>query len=313
MNTNWLSTVRYILRSLGALLFLFAVAAHSFPWLLGLLSLAGLSAIVLSLMLYRPPEDHLGVVMRWDHFSRWVLPRQWTLLVPIVDGLKAEINLQPRLFASERRETQTEEHIKVWVTLHVAYHFDPRAIQDAQMRNKVLGLADMELEGAINQMVEGIVHNMIGGMSLGQLYRYYSNGDLALGLSQRVAGVLQLLGIRVNRQSGVVIHDLWIEEEVRLAMIQRLTAQLQGLAELDRLQPLLNEMGKHAPQETLAAALTDYTNGLGRNGRPHAPLPVTASLGNTDLLMLLWSLLQAGPLPAESMNGHLPTDGQRLA
>ncbi|MCW5849869.1 MAG: hypothetical protein KIT87_07280 [Anaerolineae bacterium] len=312
MNTKWLSTVRYVLRSLGALFFLLALAAHSLPGWMGLLGLAGLNALVLSVMIYRPPEDHLGVIMRWDHFSRWVLPCQWTLLVPLVDCLKEEINLQPRLLATAPHQTQTEEHIKVWVTLHVAFQFDPRLIQDFPMRNKILCLSDMELEGMVNKTVDGIVNNLIGGMSLDRVYRYYTNGDLALGLSQRVAGRLKPLGIRVNQLSGVVIHDLWIEEEVRLAMLQRLLAQLQGLAELDRLQPLLNEMDKHAPVETLAAALTDFTNGMGHTEYRPAPLPLTGSLGNTDLLMLLWGLLQAGPAPAVSMNGHSPTNGRRL-
>jgi len=83
-----------------------------------LILLLSLSTLVLAIALalrwsYRPPENHLAVIYRWDRFYGFLNPDRWTVLIPHIFSIQQEINLGKRTALLTLKDVYTKDRIPV--------------------------------------------------------------------------------------------------------------------------------------------------------------------------------------------------------
>ncbi len=283
MHTNWLSRVRYILRGLGGLVLLGAIAARSLPALLALLVLVGLGLLILSVTLYRPPEDHLAAVYRLDRFARWCAPDRWMLMLPWLETVRREISLRPDVMRVALPHIPLRDRVGLAAEMTVRLQFDPRHVAK-DLRTTVLNLPPIALHKAVEDRLQIAATDIIGRFTVDQALDPAGFALLGQRLSRRLAQLVFPLGLIVDDQFGVSILHLKADSLVQQAWQHKVAGQLEGEADLARLNPILAQIARYPTRAAMNVLLTEYA----------------ATLATTD------------QLPATILNTQPPSDGLAL-
>lgn len=247
--------------------------------------------LVVSLMvgpLYRAPEGKAGIVYHNGFFRRVVLPGQIVWLMPLLESVEMEIDLQRRSVEIVLRDIYTADRYPVDAYMQVFYQVDAEALK----------ALDRSLWPQIRQRGEALWDGMVRIMSKRLLaesvhaFRFEELGpDMWGRIDEQVREKLQaFVGPWAIRVRGVSLQDLRPGRKLEPVLQAEKSAQAEAAAISIRL-----------------GALTTATNG----GRP-----MTAS----DLLLAMLAQRAAQPdaglpplvLPAPSGDGNDCDNMRRL-
>lgn len=222
--------------------------------------------------LYRPPEDHVGVIYRIDRFRRWVNPNEWTVLNPWLDRVECEMNTRPQISEVETSDLETAEHIQVYAKFKVFYLMDPRRITISDFQSTLIRMRTGDLNRVVEDTLRSLAQSTVMDMELDGLLRHYSRGHFAERLSKKLSDRLQPLGLIINPDSAVNVVELHPEAMVRKAFVAQFVANHEGEANYKRLQPIIDAARGRPAQEALAIWLAMNASTVARDGQPAGPV-----------------------------------------
>lgn len=263
----------------------------------------------LSNYLYRPPEDHIGVVYRFGRFYTYVNPDDYVLLFPVLDRIRAEVSRQPRIVAVDNLELETLDHVHVIAQLQVFYHLDVRRLQIVDLRSTLLAIGMSGTDELIKRAVTSLIHSVVRGMSVPDVESFYHRRLLGELLSRRLANELSPFGLVLHTASSVSILSLHLEDRVRQAKIDRLIAPDKGEALRQRLGPVLGNVHRSLPGEGLTALLAAYAATIMENGQAPGSLftlarPTVEEDWLSSLFHVSKSLKMGQPLAQNGSDHH---------
>lgn len=208
--------------------------------------------------LYRPPDNHIGVVYRLGRLRYLVGPEQWAWVIPLVDQIRSPIDCRPRQVAVEISGLLTLDRVPIALELLGLYQVDPRLAED-RFRLRALYTTEQKWEEIFQNALCGVAGEVAGGFLLEQLLDPAGRRDFGQMLSESLACHICQLGIHVDRRDGVMVS---------------------GLRPMDltwfRLQPLLEgiRQGGAEADEALRALMLELAAAAGRNGGTYQTLVV---------------------------------------
>ena len=238
-----------------ALLWLFAVGCLiwaislpgpvSIPLAAVLLVVAGLSC------LYRPPDNHIGVIYRLGRLWRFLGPEEWTWLIPLVDQVRSPICHSPRQTTVKISDLLTQDRVPISLELQGFYQLDPR-LAEGDFRLQFLYVPEARWEAILGNILQEVAGEVTGGFTFRNLLTSAGRNRLKQMLSEELARCVRGLGIRVDRRDGVTVLAL---RPMDLSWF--------------RLQPLLEGIRERGAEEDepWKALVLEWAAAVGQNGR----------------------------------------------
>ncbi|MGB9724195.1 MAG: SPFH domain-containing protein [Chloroflexia bacterium] len=268
--------VRVLLWLLAVALLVLAVFAPG-PVTLSLATVA-LAVACLS-CLYRPPDNHIGVVYRFGRLHRLLGPEEWTWIIPLLDRVRTPIGHLPHQMTVKISDLLTGDRIPIVLELLGFYQLDPR-LADAGFRLQFLYIPETRWEEIIGNILREVAGEVVGSFPFRNLLTSTGRNQLKQALSAELARRVQGLGIGVDRHEGVTVLAL---RPMDLSWF--------------RLQPLLEGIRERGTEEdeTWRALVLEWAAAVGQNGS--TPQTLITPGGN-----------QAGPRPRREtgMAGRRP-------
>jgi regulator of protease activity HflC (stomatin/prohibitin superfamily) len=212
--------------------------------------------------LYRPPEDHLGVIYRCDRFSRLVGPDSWTFLLPGLDKVVDPVSLCLRQAPAQLCDLLTKDGVPVDCDLLVNYQVDLRLAAPHKV-TQALRIPDAGWRSMIRTTLQEVACEVMGGMCSHDLFTTRGRHHLKLKLGASLTSRLELLGVIVDPRVGISIQMLKPADEIWQAMVDRLAAVPLGEAALARILPLLSELRQLDPGKVWEALLLEWADRAG--------------------------------------------------
>jgi regulator of protease activity HflC (stomatin/prohibitin superfamily) len=241
-------------KSLGWILWASAVASlvitafmSAVIWAAAPLLMLALLYSVLRVSLYRPPENHLGVIYQLGRLWRLVGPDEWVCVIPWVNEIKLPISLHLRRAEISFCDLLTEDQVPVDCNLLVYYQLDLRLAR-AEFWSQALRIPDEGWNSIIRTVAQETAGEIIGGIAFQQLLTPEGRGHLKCTLSALLADRVRGLGLIVNPRTGVSMQTLKPTNAIWCAMVDRFAGVLLGEAALDRVRPILQELSQHYPE-----------------------------------------------------------------
>lgn len=229
-----------------------------------LLGLA-LSYSLVCVCLYRPPEDHLGVVYQLGRLWRLVEPDQWALVLPGVHSIRAPISLHIRRVAVTLSDLLTQDQVPLDCELIAFYRFDLR-FADVDFQSQALRTPEEGWNSVIKTVLQETANEAISGIPFQHLLTPGGRNRLKRILSRLLSERVGHLGLVVNQQTGVSIQMLRPANAIWQAMQDRWAAVSLGEAALARVLPMLREVSQQ-PEIGWEALLLEWAAVMAKEGR----------------------------------------------
>jgi len=243
-----------------------------------------LTLFIWHICLYRPPEDHLGVIYRLGRLSRLVQPDEWAIILPGIHQTKDPVSLHVRRLEVPLSELLTQDQVPVDCELIAFYRLDLR-LAAADFRSEALQIPEVGWNSVIKTALQEIANEAIGGLTSQQLLTPVGRKRLKRILSALLAERVGHFGLVVSRQTGVSVQVLRPAEAIWEAMVDQLTAVSLGEAALARIYPMLEELSQRHPEIGWEALLLEWASVMAKEGR--APQSLMAySQGSDGAIML---------------------------
>ena len=220
---------------------------------------------MLRLLLYRPPENHLGVIYRFDRLCQLVGPDEWVLVIPGVNEIKAPISLHLRRVEVALSDVLTQDHVPINCELITYYQLDLRHTK-ADLRSHALRISDEGWNSILRTVLREIANEVVGGINLQQLLSPAGCRHFKRALSALLAKRVQSLGVIVNPRTGVSVQRLRLAEAVWRAMMDELAAVALGKAAAARIRPILAELSQGHPEVAWEALLLEWAAAVVQQG-----------------------------------------------
>ncbi len=251
--------IRILLWLLAVGLLIWAIllpGSVTIPLAAALLIVAGLSG------LYRPPDNHIGVVYRLGRLWRFLGPEEWTWLIPLVDQVRRPICHLPRQTTARISDVLTQDRVPVSLELLGFYQLDPR-LAEGDFRLQFLYVPESRWEAILGNILQEVVGEVVGYFPFRNLLTSAGRSRLKQTLSEELARRVRGLGIRVDRRDGVTVSAL---RPMDLSWF--------------RLQPLLEGIRERGAEEDEGwkALVLEWAAAVGQNGR--APQTLITPGGN---------------------------------
>ncbi len=220
-----------------------------------------------SSVLYRPPENHIGVVYRFGRFNRFVDPDQFTLLFPPFDQVRLETRLDMRTALIALEDVYTHENIPVNVNFKVFFQVDLRRVEPERLVQVLRFPTENAWEEIVRTAVNDIVRNMVFlAHTFTELNTQAGRAFLKHTLSGEVASRVRSFGILINPRFGVNLSDLQPNAEFREALMQASAAETLGGAALARIRPLVKNIYEYNQESAVITLLMNIASAIARNG-----------------------------------------------
>jgi regulator of protease activity HflC (stomatin/prohibitin superfamily) len=229
-------------------------------WAAGLLLIL---AVLLSLFgLYRPPENHLGAIYRFDRFHRLIEPDDWTVLWP-QDHVKCDVNLRLHRTTIELSDLLTRDQRPLDCTLAVYFRRDLRLARPGFLP-EALQIPIEGWQSIVQTIGREVAMEVAGDMQFQHLLTPTGYALLRHCLSRELANRARTLGILISSSTGVSIQALKPSGALWKAMMDRLAAGALGEAALARVQPMFKGLCEKHRQEAWNALLLQWASALAR-------------------------------------------------
>lgn len=283
------------MKSLGYILWVLAAGAlvlvtfqPALIWLAAPLLVLALLYSVIQLFLYRPPENHLGVVYRLGRFSHLVGPDEWTFILPGIHRINPPASLNMRRLEVTLTDLLTEDKFPIECRLLVFFRVDLR-LTDPGFRVQALSFSIREWEAVVRSVSQETAAELTGNLNLQQLLSPDGRNRLRQALARLLSGKLHRLGLAVDPHTGVSVQMLKPEDAIWQAMNERLSSLSLGEAALARVYPMLEELSQRHPEVAWNALLLELAAAMNKDGTPPqllvAPGRGSEQQGLTDALV----------------------------
>ncbi|MGC8873547.1 MAG: SPFH domain-containing protein [Chloroflexia bacterium] len=245
-------SMRLLARCLGAICFVALafslgrwLGRHS-PYWPGLLAggAAGLLAIWFARW-YLPPDNHVAVIYRLDRFHRLVGPEGLTWLCPLLDRVRATIDLTPRRQEVVLEQLLTQDELPIDLRLAVHYRRDLRAAPD--FVQQALSLSEKAWDTLARDRVQEVVREQVAARPGMSLLLVQEQPAFRTQLCEAIARRLRTIGVVLEAGAGLWLLDIRPSRAVWKAMEDRAAAVLEGEAAQRRIRALLAE-AEHNPE-----------------------------------------------------------------
>jgi len=219
-------------------------------------------------ILYRPTENHVGVVYRFGRFNRFVDPNRLVFTIPWVESVADETRLDMRTAQVSLQDLYTREKIPLDMDIKIFYLVDLRVVEP-ERRIQVLRFgSDKAWDEIIRTAINDIARNVIFiTKSFEELIsregRSFLKETLSTALVERVRG----FGILLNPRFGVNIVNLQPNEEYRQALMEESAAKAIGSAAAIRLGPLLEQFHEQKRDKAIFALIMQIASAVAKNGQ----------------------------------------------
>jgi regulator of protease activity HflC (stomatin/prohibitin superfamily) len=215
--------------------------------------------------IYRPPEDHLGVVYQLGRLWRLVEPNRLIFVLPGVRTVKDAISLHVRQVTVCLPDLLTQDQVPIDCELIVFYQLDPRlAVTDFQAQ--ALRISEGGWNSAIKTVLQETAGEVIGGIPFQQLLKPSGRHRLKRALGALLAERLQRFGVVVDQRTGVSLQALKPADVIWQAMQERLAAVSLGEAALARVLPMVQELSQQHPDIGWEALLLEWAAVIAKEG-----------------------------------------------
>lgn len=231
-------------------------------------------------LLYRPEENSVGILYNcWGRFSGFVGPNQWVFVPPVFFHVQREMRMNMRTLHVTLADVLSKDAVILSAEIDVSYYVDLRKTEP-ENRIQVLHFEnDRKWEEMLKTMAIDIARNEI---FISRTFKEMTTRDgreyLKNGLGSILSTRAREYGIIVHPRNGVNIVNLQPNEEHQKAMRERSAAEAFGTAAVERLQPLLAQIGDSDQRQALGALLLQFASAVAKNGQ----LP--SVLGNMETL-----------------------------
>lgn len=218
-------------------------------------------------ILYRPTENHVGVVYRFGRFHRFVDPDRWTFTWPIFEEIFKETKLDMRTAQVSLTDIYTRDHVALDAEFKIFYFVDLREA-DVERRLQVLRFPT---ESAWGEIVSTGINDVVRNQIFAAKYyeelitpdgRGYLKQALSSALAQRVHG----FGILMNPQFAVNIVNIQPNAEFKKALMEESAAKALGTAAANRLNPLVQNFLDHKQEQAVFSLLMQIASAVAKSG-----------------------------------------------
>ena len=218
-------------------------------------------------ILYRPTENHVGVIYRFGRFHRFVDPDHWTFTWPFFESFFDEVKLDMRTAVVRLPDVYTRDRIAVDVDLKVFYLVDLR-VTDAERRIQVLRFpTESAWDEIVRTNINDVARNQIFvARNFDELVTQEGRGDLKQALSGVAADRLRGFGILLNARFGVNIVDIQPNAEFKKALMEESAARALGTAAASRLSPLFEQFLEHRQEKAIFALIMEIASAVINHG-----------------------------------------------
>ncbi len=235
-----------------------------------------LACTVAHFCLYRPPENHLGVIYRLGRFDRWVDPDQYELIIPGIDTVRRPISLYFRPITIALADLQTKDLVPIECEMLVYYQIDLR-----RAHPEFLAQALQTPDAAWEEILRSQVQEIAGDLVRGATYREIMTAEGCRRFKNRLGRILsdqaRNMGIVVDPQFGISIQAIQPISTVWAAHIEQFTAPMQGEAARERIRPTLEEIDKRYPGVGRDAMFLEWAATIAKEGTDAVPRVVVVS------------------------------------
>jgi hypothetical protein len=220
-----------------------------------------------SLWLYRPQENHLGVIYRLGRFHRFADPNEWTLLFPIADRVSHEISLYMRTAELELQNVELRDGLTVKVKFKVFFTTDLRQAAPERLLQALKFRRD-EWSEVVKTGTEDLVRNQVFlTLSYTDLAAQRVSREVKKRLSRELISRVRGFGIQLNEEYGVMPLDVQPNRVYRDAVLESKAATPVGEAALERLRPFLEVLEHVHPDTAHAAMLLHIASKISQTGQ----------------------------------------------
>jgi regulator of protease activity HflC (stomatin/prohibitin superfamily) len=196
--------------------------------------------------IYRPPENHLGVVYQLGRLWRLVEPNRWIFVFPGIHSVKDPINLYMRRVVVPLSDLLTQDQVPVDCELIVFYRLDLR-FANASFQAEALQIPGGSWNTVIKAVAQETASQVVGSITSQQLLTPAGRKRFRRILNALLGERVQGFGLVVDRQTGVSLQMLKPADLIWQAMRERLAAVSLGEAALARVLPMLQALSRQDP------------------------------------------------------------------
>jgi len=218
-------------------------------------------------ILYRPTENHIGVIYRFGRFHRFVSPDRLVFTIPWIEEVDNETRLDMRTSQISLSDVYTSEKVAVNIDFKVFYFVDLRKADESRRLQVLRFPTDNAWDEIVRTAVNDVARNRVFiAKSFNELNSKDGRAYLKMALSSEVAERVRGFGIFINPRFGVNIADLQPNEEFRKALMEESAASTVGSAAMSRLIPLLDRIREQNQEKAVYMLIMQIASAVAKNG-----------------------------------------------
>jgi len=223
---------------------------------------------IIARLLYRPTENHVGVIYRLGRFIRFADPDKWSPMIPWIEWVEKESRLDMRVANIQLSDVYTCNNIALDVELKIFYFVDLR-LTHPDRRIQVLRFASESAWGEIIRTgITDIARNVIVlTKSFEELATQEGRSNLKEVLSSALAERVRGFGILVNPRFGVNIINLQPNAAYQQALQEESIAHMIGIASAHRIQPLFEQFKDQNQEKAFLTLVMQIAAAVAKNGQ----------------------------------------------
>jgi hypothetical protein len=207
--------------------------------------LFNLASLPLRCLMYRPPENSVGVVYLFDRLWYVAGPDETVLRIPLLHRIRSSISLKTRradVFLSSRL---TKCGIPMDVNCIVYFRVDVRWSK-SDFRLQALEYSDEIWRQIAGTSLTGVANEIIAGLTMGEILASDGKPRLKRALSVLLARRARELGLVTNPRYGVMVESIVPARRIWEAMVEQMAAPSLGDAAQEIVEPMA-ELVKQYP------------------------------------------------------------------
>ena len=200
-------------------------------------TLFNLASLPIRFVMYRPPENSVGVIYLFDRLWYVAGPNETVLRIPLLHRVRRPISLKTRradVFLSSRL---TKGGIPMDVNCIVYFRVDVRWAK-SDFRLQALEYSDEIWRQIAGTSLTGVVNEVIAGLAMGEILASDGKPRLKRALSVLLARRAGELGLVTNPRYGVMVESIVPARRIWEAMVEQMAAPALGGAAQEIVEPL---------------------------------------------------------------------------
>jgi len=204
----------------------------------------GLWRQAIAWLLYRPPENSVGVIYLSDRLWYIAGPNESVLVIPRLHSIKRPISLKTRRADTYLTGRLTKDGVPMDITCLVYFRVDVRWAKD-DFRIQALEYNDEIWRQIASTSLTGVVNDILSGLMMRQALADDGKQRLKRLLSEVLAERALSLGLIINPCYGVTVDSIEPAKRIWDAMVEEMAAPSLGDAAHDAVRPMLEVAKQH--------------------------------------------------------------------